>query len=294
MNAYKHTIQDIIYCVVGIAFSGFALKSFLVPNHFLDGGITGISLLTHELTHFNLAFIIAIANIPFIIMGAYQIGIRFAFKTLCCVIGLGLVLTFVPYPLITNDKLLISIFGGFFMGLGIGLVMRAGCALDGIEVLAIYTWRRSSFTVSEIILVLNVIIFLVAALQLGLETALYSMLTYFTASKTMAYVVEGFEEYTGVTIISGKSEEIKEKLVMEMSKAITIYKGERGFMKESFEVSHNCDIVFTVVTRLEVRKLKSLVETVDAKAFVFTNTIKEAAGGILKQHHTSHYKKEEY
>jgi len=293
MSQFKHNLQDIIYCVIGIAFSGFALKSFLVPNHFLDGGITGISLLAHELTHFNLALIIVLVNVPFIVMGAYQIGLRFALKTLACVIALALVLTFAPYPLITNDKLLISIFGGFFMGLGIGLVMRAGCALDGIEVLAIYTWKRSSFTVSEIILVLNVIIFLVAALQLGLETSLYSMLTYFTASKTMAYVVEGFEEYTGVTIISGSSAEIKKKLVMEMGKAITVYKGERGFMKESFDVSHDCDIVFTVVTRLEVRKLKGLVESVDPKAFVFTNTIKEAAGGILKQHHTHHYQKEQ-
>ena len=284
----KHTIQDILYCASGIGFSGFALKSFLVPNHFLDGGLTGISLLTHEFTHFSLAVIIILANIPFIILGAYQISVKFAIKTLCCVIGLGIILNFVNYPLVTHDKLLISIFGGFFMGLGIGLVMRAGCALDGIEVLAIYTWKRSSFTVSEIILGMNVIIFLIAALHLGLETALYSMLTYFTASKTMAYVVEGFEEYTGVTIISGNSEEIKRKLVMEMNKALTIYKGERGFMKASFEVSQDCDIIYTVITRLEVRNLKNLVESIDPKAFVFTQSIKEATGGILKQHHKHH------
>jgi uncharacterized membrane-anchored protein YitT (DUF2179 family) len=286
----KQSIEDIIYIITGIAFSGFALKSFLVPNHFFDGGVTGISLLIHELSHVNLALIIVFVNIPFIVIGAYQINIRFAFKTMAAVIGLGLVLTFIPYPEVTHDKLLVSIFGGFFMGLGIGLVMRAGCALDGIEVLAIYTWRRSNFTVSEIILAMNVIIFLVAAFQLGLETALYSMLTYFTASKTMAYVVEGLEEYTGVTIISGHSEEVKKKLVMEMGKALTIYKGERGFMKESFEVSNSCDIVFTVVTRLEVRKLKNLVELIDSNAFVFTNSIKEATGGILKEHNKHHHK----
>jgi uncharacterized membrane-anchored protein YitT (DUF2179 family) len=288
MMKFKHTIQDVLYCAVGIGFSGFALKSFLVPNHFLDGGITGISLLVHEFTHFNLAVIIILTNIPLIVLGAYQIGVKFAIKTLCCVIGLGVVLTFVQYPLVTHDKLLISIFGGFFMGLGIGLVMRAGCALDGIEVVAIYTWKRSSFTVSEIILGMNVIIFLIAAIHLGLETGLYSMLTYFTASKTMAYVVEGFEEYTGVTIISGYSEEIKRKLVMEMNKALTIYKGERGFMKGSFDISHYCDIIYTVITRLEVRNLKNLVESVDPKAFVFTQSIKEATGGILKQHHKHH------
>lgn len=288
MMKFKHTIQDILYCAAGIGFSGFALKSFLVPNHFLDGGLTGISLLVHEFTHFNLAIIIILTNIPLIVLGAYQIGVKFAIKTLCCVIGLGVLLTFVHYPLVTHDKLLISIFGGFFMGLGIGLVMRAGCALDGIEVLAIYTWRRSSFTVSEIILGMNVIIFLIAAIHLGLETALYSMLTYFTASKTMAYVVEGFEEFTGVTIISGHSEEIKRKLVMEMNKALTIYKGERGFMKASFDISHDCDIIYTVISRLEVRKLKNLVESVDPKAFVFMQSIKEATGGILKQHHKHH------
>jgi uncharacterized membrane-anchored protein YitT (DUF2179 family) len=292
MNDFRQTLQDIIYCVIGIAFSAFALKCFLVPNHFLDGGVTGISLLIHEETGFSLPVIIVIANIPFVIASAFQINKKFALKTFVCVIGLGLALTFAPYQTITNDKLLISIFGGFFMGIGIGFVMRAGCALDGIEVLAIYTWKRSNFTVSEIVLGINCIIFLVAAIQLGLPTALYSMLTYFTASKTMAYVVEGFEEYTGVTIISGSSQQIKEKLVMEMGKAITVYKGERGFMKQSFDVSHDCDIVFTVITRLEVRKLKSLVEEIDPKAFVFTNTIKEAAGGILKQHHTHHYKKE--
>lgn len=251
--------------------------------------MTGISLLIHELTHFNLALTIVVANIPFIILGAYQVNKKFALKTLCCVIALGLALTLVPFKPVTSDKLLISIFGGFFMGLGVGLVMRAGCALDGIEVLAIYTWRRSNFTVSEIILVMNVIIFLIAAFQLGLETALYSMLTYFTASKTMAYVVEGLEEYTGVTIISGSSDEIKKKLVLEIGKAVTIYKGERGFMKETFEVSNDCDIVFTVVTRLEVRKLNNMVETIDGAAFIFTNTIKEATGGILKQHHKHHH-----
>lgn len=285
MMKYRHTLMDITYCVIGIAFSSFALKSFLVPNHFLDGGLTGISLLVHEFTHFSLALIIVCTNIPFIILGAYQIGVRFALKTLCCVIGLGILLAFAHYPKVTDDKLLISIFGGFFMGLGIGLVMRAGCALDGIEVLAIYTWKRSSFTISEIILGMNIVIFLIAALDLGLETALYSMLTYFTASKTMAYVVEGFEEYTGVTIISGNSKEIKRKLVMEMGKALTVYKGERGFMKQSFDISHDCDIIYTVVTRLEVRNLKNLVASVDPKAFMFTQSIKEATGGILKQHH---------
>jgi uncharacterized membrane-anchored protein YitT (DUF2179 family) len=179
------------------------------------------------------------------------------------------------------------IFGGFFLGLGVGLGMRGGTSLDGIEVLALYTWKRSSLTMSEIIMGINIIIFLIAALFLhdGWLKALYAMLTYYVATRTIDYVVEGLEEYTGVTIISGKSEEIKEALVMQLGRGITIYKGERGFLKDSFDVSQPVDIVFTVITRLEVRRLRNAVHAIDQKAFVFTNTIKEAAGGVLKQHH---------
>lgn len=276
-------LQDTVYVVVGILFCGFALKSFLVPNSFFDGGVTGISLLVHELYHKNIAYVIVIANIPFIIMGAFQINKTYAVKTFIAIIGLGLCLSFVNYPLVTSDKLLTSIFGGVFMGIGVGLAIRGGCALDGIEVLALYTGKRIAFTISEIILGINIVIFLIAAIKLGLPTSLYSILTYYTASKTISFVIEGLEEYTGVTIISGQSEQIKRDLVMTLGRGITIYKGERGFLKDSFDVSAPVDIIFTVVTRLEVRRLRNLVYEIDPKAFVFTSTIKEAAGGVLKK-----------
>jgi len=216
------------------------------------------------------------------VMGAYQVNRKFALKTFAAILGLSLCLQFFPYPEITNDKLLVSIFGGVFMGIGVGLAMRGGCALDGIEVLALFTGKRISFTVSEIILGINIIIFLISALKLGLPTALYSILTYYTASKTIDFVVEGLEEYTGVTIISGQSEQVKRQLVMGLGRGITVYKGERGFLKENFDVSQPCDIIFTVVTRLELRRLRNMVQKIDPKAFVFTSIIKEAAGGVLK------------
>jgi uncharacterized membrane-anchored protein YitT (DUF2179 family) len=216
-------------------------------------------------------------------MGAYHVNKTFALKTFAAVIVLGLCLQFLPYPQITSDKLLVSIFGGVFMGIGVGLAIRGGCALDGIEVLALYTGKRISFTISEIILGINIIIFLIAAIDLGLPTALYSIMTYYTASKTISFVIEGLEEYTGVTIISGESQQVKERLVMELGRGITIYKGERGFLRESFDVSQPVDIVFTVITRLEVRRLRNLVYKIDPKAFIFTSTIKEAAGGVLKK-----------
>ena len=276
-------ITEALYTIAGILFCGFALKSFLIPNHFFDGGVTGISLLIHEIYDINIAYVIILANIPLIIMGAYQINKKFAFRTLAAVIGLGLCLLLIPYPEITSDKLLVSIFGGVFMGIGVGLAIRGGCALDGVEVLALYTGKKISFTISEIILGINIIIFLIAATKLGLPTALYSILTYYTASRMTNFVIEGLEEYTGVTIISGQSSTIKERLVMDLGRGITIYKGERGFLKESFDVRHPVDIVFTVVTRLELRRLKNLVNSIDPNAFVFTSLIKEAAGGVLKR-----------
>lgn len=278
-------VRDFLFMILGVLLAGFALKGFLVPNNFFDGGVTGLSLLVHELYHINLSALIIILNIPLIIAGYISISPSFAVKTFICVVLLGACLIWFPYPIITSDKTLISSFGGFFLGLGIGLTMRAGCALDGIEVLALYTWKRTSFTISEIILACNIVIFGIAAFKFGIETALYSILTYFTASKTIDFVVEGIEEYTGVTIISGHSEIIKHRLVNELGRGITIYKGERGFLPGNFEVSAEVDIIFTVVSRLELRKLKNLVYEVDTNAFVFANTIKEASGGIIKRRH---------
>jgi uncharacterized membrane-anchored protein YitT (DUF2179 family)/predicted HD phosphohydrolase len=282
---HESTISDIFLIIIGVIITSFALKGFLVPNHFFDGGITGISLLIHELNHFNLAYVIVLANVPFIIMSIYAINKGFALKTFFCIALLGVCLLYPGFPVITSDKLLVSIFGGFFLGIGIGLTMRAGCAVDGIEVLALYTLRRSSFSISEIILALNIIIFSLAAIQFGIQTALYSMLTYFTASKTIDYVIEGIQAYTGVTIISGKSNEIKHRLVNELGRGITVYKGERGYLPGKFDIHDDCDIIFTVITRLELRKLKNMVTEVDPNAFVFANTIKETSGGIIKRRH---------
>lgn len=278
---------DLLFTLSGILLCGFALKGFLVPNHFFDGGVTGISLLLHEVYHWNIGIVIVLANIPLIILGGFLVNKSFAFRTIAAVFGLALCLQFIPYPQITSDKLLVSIFGGIFMGLGVGLSMRGGCALDGIEVLALYTGKRISFTISEIILGINIIIFLIAAIKLGLPVALYSILTYYAATRAINFVIEGLEEYTGVTIISAQSEEIKQKLVMDLSRGITVYKGERGFMKDSFDISQPVDIVFTIVTRMELKRLKNKVYDIDPKAFIFTSIIKDASGGILKRraHH---------
>ncbi|GGD23531.1 YitT family protein [Flavobacterium orientale] len=283
-SSFKYHTIDFIYILLGAWVSGFALRGFLVPNHFFDGGVTGISLLVHEIKHWNIALVIILANIPFILVGSRIMSKVFVIRSIVGVVLLGLFLAFFPYPEFFYDKLLISTFGGVFLGVGIGLGMRGGCALDGIEILAVYTLRRTSFSMSEVILGINVLIFLSAAHFIGFETALYAILTYYMVTKATEYVVNGLEEFTGVTIISGESEAIKSVLVNKLDKGITVYKGERGYLKDNFHEHNDCDIIYTVVTRLEVRRLKNEIKNIDPKAFVFTNTIKETVGGILKRH----------
>ena len=280
-------VKDYFLIIVGASAAAFSLVSFLKPNGFLDGGVTGISLLLNDMfPNFNLSLLTIVLNIPFIIASYYVVSHKFAYKSFFSILLLSAILLLFEHshlPEITKDPLLVSIFGGFLLGLGSGLAMRSGSVLDGTEVLALYTFRKTSFTVSEIIFAANIVIFTIAAIHKNnVVIPMYCLLTYFTASKTIDYVVEGIEEYTGVTIISGSSELIKTRLVNEMGKSITIYKGERGYLPGSYEISSECDIIFTVITRLEMRRLKNLVQETDPKAFVIANTIKDASGGILK------------
>ncbi len=265
---------------LGILLASFGLKGFLVPNHFIDGGITGISLLTYQLTGIPVSIWLIVFNAPFIVLGARQIGKQFAISTSIAIVTLAAVIFFVDFPVITNDKLLISIFGGFFLGAGIGLSIRGGCVIDGTEILAVYLTRRSFLSLGDIILLINVVIFLAAAFILDLETALYSILTYLSASKTVDFIIQGIEEYTGVTIVSSKSAQIREAITNKLGRGVTIYKGERGF--QNSHLNKDIDIIFTVVTRLEVSKLKQVIALIDHKAFIVMSTISETKGGIIK------------
>ena len=270
--------------LLGIALACFGLKGFLLPNHFIDGGITGISLLTFQLTKSSgipVSVWLVLFNIPFIVLGAKQIGKRFAVVTSIAIVVLAATIYFVEFPVITDDKLLTAIFGGFFLGAGIGLAIRGGCVIDGTEILAVYLNRRSILSMGDIILLINVVIFMLAAFVLGIETALYSILTYLSASKTVDFIIQGIEEYTGVTIVSAKSAQIREAITKNLGRGVTIYKGERGFQSAQFK-SKDIDIIFTVVTRLEVSKLKQEVAMIDHKAFIVMSTISDTKGGIIK------------
>jgi uncharacterized membrane-anchored protein YitT (DUF2179 family) len=280
------TAKDILLLTAGIFSAGFGLESFLLPNNFIDGGATGISLLIAEVAKWPLPIILIIINIPFVILGFRQIGKIFSIKTIFAIVALAICITFIHFPIVTTDKLLVSVFGGFFLGAGIGLAMRAGGVLDGTEVLAIFLSRKLSVSVGDIIIAINIVVFAIGAYVLSIEAALYSMLTYLAASKTIDFFIEGIEEYTGVTIISPKSQEIYDVVTKKLGRGITVYKGNAGFGKKGHATDMN--ILFTVITRLEISKLKTEVEAIDPNAFIIMHSIKDTKGGMIKKRRLAH------
>ncbi len=275
-------ISEVLFICVGVLSAGLGLKGFLLPSSFIDGGVTGISLLIHEITGMPFSILLFGINFPFIIIAYKQEGKGFALRTFIAITLLTFAVAVIPYPVITEDKLLTAVFGGFFLGAGIGMAMRGGSVIDGTEVLALFTSRKSGLTVGDFIMAFNVVIFAVAAFVLDLEAALYSMLTYLSASKTVDFIVQGIDEYTGVTIVSSKSEELRKSIIEVMGRGVTIYKGKRGFGRHG-DKDHDIDVIFTVITRLEVSKLKSEVERIDNQAFVVMHSINETKGGMIKK-----------
>jgi len=274
---FSHLIRDSFFILVGVLSAGFGLKGFLLPNMFIDGGVMGISLIIAELTEIPLSVLVVVINFPFLIMGFSTISRQFAFKSIIAIVLLAISIHFIPFPIITNDKLLIAIFGGFFLGLGIGLAIRGGSVIDGTEVLAIFVSKKTSLTIGDVILLFNVLIFSFAAYVFSIEISLYAMLTYLAASKTVDFVVSGIEEYVGVTIISDYSEEIRLAVIEKVGRSCTIYSGKRGQTLEKTE------IIYTLVTRLELAKLHTEIDKIDKDAFVVMHSIKDARGGMIKK-----------
>jgi len=278
----RRGIRDIFLLLLGIFAAGFGLKGFLLPSGFIDGGTMGISLLMAGTMKLSLPVLLVLINIPFVYIGYRSMGREFAVKTAFGILGLALVTGLVPYPIITADKLLVSVFGGFFLGAGIGLSMRGGGVLDGTEVLAVQLSRPLGISIGDVVMIINIFIFSIAAWLLSIETAMYSILTYFSASKTVDFLIEGIEEYTGVTIISVKSEAIRTAVTETLGRGVTIYKGERGYSGGNFE-NRELNILYTVVTRLEINRLNQEIEKIDPSAFVVMNSIKDTRGGMIRK-----------
>lgn len=273
---------NLLLIITGVSLAVLAMRGFMIPNHFIDGGVTGISILLHSMFNFNISLLTISINLVFIYLGYKRIGKTFAVQTTIAVTLLSIGLLFVSIKPITEDRLLIAIFGGILIGTGMGLVIRGGGVIDGAEVIAVFTRRKTGFSNSEIIMLFNTIIFGIAAFQFGIETTMYCIITYFTATRATHYVVDGIEEYTAMNIVSSKQEEVKSYLVNELGKGITVYKGERGYLPGSFDIKTDTEIIVTIITRLEIKQIQDSVIKIDPKAFIYVQSIKEAAGGILK------------
>lgn len=278
---YKKHSLNIFYMFMGVFLASFGLKSFLLPNSFIDGGATGISLLLSEITKLPISLLLLIVNIPFVFIGSYTIGNWFALRAAYAITMLSIVVQFVTFPELTHDKLLVSVFGGLFLGAGIGCAIRGGAVIDGTEVLAIAVSRKYKISIGDFIMIFNVLLFTTATYFLSIEAALYSALTYLVASKTVSFIIEGMEQYTGVTILSYKSNELRTLMIQKLGYGVTVYKGERGIVENGKVVTQ--DILYTVITRMEVNKLVAELIQVDEKVFITMNSIHDIRGGMIRK-----------
>ncbi|MCY9514976.1 YitT family protein [Paenibacillus apiarius] len=278
----KLTILDylkrFIFITAGAVLMGVALELFLVPNNVIDGGITGISIVVAKVTNLPLGLFIFIINLPFLIIGYKQIGKTFAFSTLYGIAVMsGTTLWLHHAEAFTNEKILAVLFGGLILGLGVGLVLRFGGSLDGTEIVAILVSKKTRVPVGQIILFINVFIFIIAGFVFGWDSAMYSIFTFYIASKVMDVVVEGLNESKSVTIISSEYEEVSQAILDRLGRSTTFLYGRGGYSKEETQ------IIYCVVTRLELAKLKAVVQEIDEKAFIAIESVSDVLGGNFQK-----------
>jgi len=269
---------NIVLIVLGVLSANMGLHGFLLSSNFIDGGVTGVSMLMSKVTGTTLSVWLPVFNLPFIALGFRQIGGGFALRSALAIGGLSLAVALIPFPDVTHDRGLNAVFGGFFLGAGIGLAVRGGAVLDGTEIAALLISKRSHLLkVGDVILLFNVCLFLFAMTLLGVEEALYSILTYVAAARTLDFVIHGIEEFTAITIVSRMSGEIGARILADLGRGVTVYKGRGGLSGEDQE------ILFCVVTRLEIGKVKGIVRKLDDGAFVTTHALGDVDGGMVKR-----------
>jgi uncharacterized membrane-anchored protein YitT (DUF2179 family) len=278
VKRFSHALLHAVLIVAGILSAGMGIHGFLLSSNFIDGGVTGVSMLASKVTGTSLSIWIAIVNLPFIALGYRQIGGAFALRSAAAIAGLSVALAMIHFPEVTPDRLLSAVFGGFFLGAGIGLAVRGGAVLDGTEIAALLISKRSHLLkVGDVILLFNVVLFLAAMSLLGVEEALYSILTYVTAARTLDFVIHGIEEYTAITIVSRFSGEIAARILAHLGRGVTVYKGRGGLSYEDQE------ILYCVVTRLEIGKVKAIVHGLDPAAFITSHPLSGVDGGMVKR-----------
>jgi len=279
MRSTTREAVNAAFILAGIASAAMGLKGFLFSSHFIDGGVTGISMLLAMTTPAPLALWLPVVNLPFVVLGYRQLGRAFAVRSALAIVGLAIVLATVQFPDVTHDLLLTAVFGGVFIGAGIGLAMRGSAVLDGTEIAALLIGKRSAvLKVGDVILAFNVVLFLVAMSVLGIEPALYSILTYVAAARTLEFILHGIEEFTAITIMSAASQSIREGIIGEMGRGVTVYKAWGGKTGEDRE------ILYCVVTRLEIGRVMRIIDGFDASAFVIQHPLADVRGGVVHRH----------
>jgi uncharacterized membrane-anchored protein YitT (DUF2179 family) len=262
---------------LGILSAGMGLKGFLLSSNFIDGGVTGISMLLAKTTSLSLSVLLPVVNLPFIAVGYRHLGLAFAVRSVLGIAGLAVALAVIPFPDVTPDLVLTAVFGGFFIGAGIGLAVRGGAVLDGTEIAALLISKRADLLkVGDVILAFNVVLFLIAMSVLGVDAALYSILTYVAAARTLDFVLHGIDEFTAITVMSDQNAAIRDRITRSLGRGVTMYKGYGGMS------GTEQDILYCVVTRLEIGKVKAIVKELDAKAFVVYHPLAGAEGGVMK------------
>lgn len=270
-------VYETLFILAGPLLAIIGLKGFLIPNGLIDGGVTGISMLFSHLTGIELAIFIFVINIPFIFAAYQNFNKEFAYRAAFSIILLSILLPLINIPIITRDRLLDAIFGGFFLGTGIAFSIRGGGVLDGTEIMALIISRRFPATVGDSILFFNIIIFSTALMMLSPEHVFYSIIAYLSASKTVDFMMHGIESYNGVMIMSAKSKQIRFNIVNDFQRGVTIIKSRGGYSEKDQEV------LLCVVTRLEISNLRKLIDAHDDNAFVLVFPISDVHGGLVKK-----------
>ncbi|MFP3388161.1 YitT family protein [Brevibacillus sp. SIMBA_076] len=274
----RRILMRTLAIMIGAVLVAVGLEIFLVPNNIIDGGVTGLSIMLSHLTGLKLGLFLFILNLPFLIIGYSQIGKTFAISTLfgVAVMSIGTALLH-DVPSLTEDLLLSAVFGGIIVGIGVGLVIRAGGSLDGTEIVAILLTKKSPFSVGEVVMFFNLFILGSAGFIFGWDRAMYSLIAYYIAYKMIDLTMVGLEQSRSVYIISEQPDEIGDALAAQLGRGITYLSGEGGYSGEAKKV------IFCVITRLEEVKLKSIVEEIDSAAFLAIGHIHDVSGGRFKK-----------
>jgi len=267
---------------VGVILASLGLKAFLLPNGFLDGGVTGIAILLSEITNLDISLLLVLISFPFLILAWFTVSKRIVLKSMIAILGVAIMIHFENFEAITDDKLLIAIFGGLFLGAGIGLAIKNGAVLDGSEILGIYINNRFGISIGRVILLFNFILFTITALTISVEVAMYSILTYLVTAKIVDFLIEGFEDYVGLMIVSPQSTEIEATLISEIGAGVTVYQGKRGFGSRGKQ--ENQEIIHLVINRIDIRRTYNAIQEIDTEAFVIEFDVNLVKGGVLRHY----------